>query len=1083
MPNAETPQAGPVPVILATDSNDPSGVGHHMITLAAHLGRAFTPLLAFVAAPSGRAFVARARAAGLAADTVAEDGWPDWLARRPGPLLHVHAGIGWEGHPLIAAGRRAGMTVLRTEHLPWLIDDAAQRQDYAAMLRDVSQLIAVSPGSAQGWLAKIARMPHQVPLSAIPNGVAQPHPRIPAPDLRRNLGIAEGAPLVLHVGRFTAQKAQAALVAAFAAVQPAHPAARLVMVGEGPLRAAVEADIARRALAGVTLLAPRDDIASLMQAADLFVLPSLFEGLPLVALEAMAAGLPIIATRTEGIVDALGPDHPFLVPPDAPDALAACLAARLADPDGAREVARHQSRRFRQGFTADAMARATETAYHRALADRRARQGPPAMQSPTRIGFIGAGGIAARHLGVLSGFSDVAVTAIADPDTACAAALAAPFGASVHDSAAAMLHAVTLDALFICLPPGAHGPAERAALAAGLPFFVEKPLSADLATAEAIAAEVASAGIVTAVGYHWRYLDTVDAARHALRGRVPQLMQGFWLDRTPPPAWWGRAAQSGGLMVEQATHLIDTLRLLGGGVSAVYAQGNHLPRDRFPGLGVATACTATLTFASGAVATLSATCLLEWQHRVGLHLFAEGLAIELSEHGVMIDHGAGRHPQPADGDPVWRADRDFIDAVRGRPNLIRTSYAEALETHRVALAISRSMQTGELERLTPTLPQPLPPVGRLRRPPALPDQHREVCSLGVEAPFRPGVFCYDEGPAGPGQVRLDLCFTGLSAGTELTFLKGTNPCLAASWDADACLFRTDAPAAEFPLRFMGYMEVARVIDSKAEGFAPGDIVATAFGHKTGHTATPGRDLLVPMPPQIDPILGIFVAQMGPIAANGILHADALAHPAGNAAFGAGVRGRRVAVWGGGTVGMLTALFARAAGAADVILAEPSAFRRGLAGRLGLQALDEDAALAHAKSWGQAGNRGADLVFQTRARSDSLHSALRALRPQGSVIDLAFYQGGLDGARLGEEFHHNGLRLICAQIGRVPPGFAAGWDRPRLCQETLALLAAQGPAIRDALITHVVPFDDAPGFLAHLVADRPEFLQIAFVLDT
>ncbi len=54
---------------------------------------------------------------------------------------------------------------------------------------------------------------------------------------------------------------------------------------------------------------------------------------------------------------------------------------------------------------------------------------------------------------------------------------------------------------------------------------------------------------------------------------------------------------------------------------------------------------------------------------------------------------------------------------------------------------------------------------------------------------------------------------------------------------------------------------------------------------------------------------------------------------------------------------------------------------------------------------------------------SLHTALKALRPQGTAIDLAFYQGGADALRLGEEFHHNGLSIRCAQINRVPRGLA------------------------------------------------------------
>lgn len=357
-----------------------------------------------------------------------------------------------------------------------------------------------------------------------------------------------------------------------------------------------------------------------------------------------------------------------------------------------------------------------------------------------------------------------------------------------------------------------------------------------------------------------------------------------------------------------------------------------------------------------------------------------------------------------------------------------------------------------------------------------PDAHRTIRALGVEAPGVPYYATYDEGPSGPGQVRLDLLHTGLSAGTELTFLKGTNPALHSRWDEGNGIFEPGEPSARYPVPFMGYMEVAEVIASDAPGFAPGDRVATTFGHKTGHTADPARDLLVPLPRDLDPLLGVFVAQMGPIAANGLLHADAEAGVPPGAPLGAGIAGRPVVVWGGGTVGLLSALFARRAGA-EVLIAEPSDWRRDRAARLGLEALPEDAAWRAARRrWHGPDGRGADIVLQTRARADSLHAALNALRPQGTVIDLAFYQGGLDALRLGEAFHHNGLSIRCAQIARVPRGFARLWDRRRLAAETLALLRSDGAAIRDHPIPHIVPADEGADVLRHLPTDRPDFLK-------
>lgn len=1072
-----TGTASPLRVVLATDSLDPSGVGQHMLTLARTLGPGWAPELAFAASPAAERFVARARRLELSARTVAPGDW-DTLLKGPPGLLHVHAGIGWEGQALVALGRKAGWTVVRTEHLPWLITDPAQRQDYAAMLGDVDALIAVSPSAGASLAAGLSAMGRHPAGSVIRNGIAPDRPTRTPAEVRAALDVPPDAPLLLNVARFTPQKAHLLLVAAFAEVIRSHPDARLLLVGAGPTQEAARAAVEDAGLSGVVFSDPREDVADLMAASDLLVLPSLFEGLPLVLLEAMAAGLPVVASRIGGIVDALGADHPFLVPPGSAALLAQALRDCLNDPARRQAQGECQRRRFADRFTAAQMGRATAQVYRRA--HRSSQRKTAVMQTVTNVGFIGAGGIAARHLGVLRRFADVRIAGITDADPARAADMAAQHGARAFPSAEAMIADGGLDALFICVPPFAHGPAERSAIAAGLPFFVEKPLTLDLGLAEEIAAAVAERGLITAVGYHWRYLDTVDKARRAFRDTPVQLIVGHWLDSTPPPAWWGREDQSGGQMVEQVTHLIDTARALAGEVQSVHAFGNHHPRDSHPDLNVATASVATLRFDSGAIATFSATCLLDWTHRTGLHLFGSGLAVELSDREVMVDVGQGRHPAGAEGDPVWREDRDFIDAVRGLPNRIRTPYAEALETHRVALAIAASMRTGEVVRLPArTSPAALPTAWPLRHEPAAPDQHRRIRSLGVAAPLSPGVFDYEEGPAEPGEIRLDTCFTGLSAGTELTFLKNTNPYLFASWDADAGVFRDGTPAMGYPVQFLGYMEVGRVIDSKSPDFRNGDLVAGTWGHKTGHRVNPASDLVLPMPEGLDPMLGIFVAQMGPIAANGILHADAVAHGRAEAAFGAGVRDRRVLVWGGGTVGLLTALFARRAGAAEVVLAEPSPFRRNVAQQLGLDAEPEEAAWQRAKSWGSVGSHGADLVFQTRAHSGSLHLALRALRPQGTVIDLAFYQGGLGDTRLGEEFHHNGLGLIAAQIGRVPPGLSGVWTRRRLSEETLSLLARDGAAIRAQMITHVVPFDEGADFLTHLVNDRPDFLQVVF----
>ena len=682
--------AEPRPILLATDSADPSGLGRHMLTLAQGLARDHAVALAFPRAAAG--FAEAARAGGLAAETY-EDAETLLRAARPA-LLHVHAGIGWEGHALTRAGARAGVPVVRTEHLPWLVTDPAQAADYAAHAPAVAAFVAVSDAVA----ASFAAVPG-ARLRTIRNGVEPPGVARGRAETRAALGIPEAAPLILCVGRFTPQKDQLSLLRAMARL----PQAWLALAGEGSGRAACAAEAA--GAARIRFLGQRADIGDLMAAADLLAAPSRFEGLPLVTLEAMALGLPVVATRIASAIEALGEDHPWFAAPGDPESLAAVLALALAAPRAPAAAAGRA--RFARHFTAARMVAETADLYRTVFGTalpQRIR-----TMDRTRVGFIGAGGIARRHLGVLAGFEDVEVAGIADPDLARAREAAEPCGARAFAGHAEMLAALDLDALFICVPPFAHGAPERAALAAGLPFLVEKPLSLDLELAAGIAAEVEARGLVTAAGYHWRYLDTVDEARRLLADNPAHLMSGYWLDQTPPPDWWRREAGSGGQIVEQATHIIDLARFLAGDVTQVFALTARRERPDFPGLDVPTASGATLRFASGAIATLSATCLLRWTHRVGLHVFADGLALELTDHDLMVDVGRGRPVRGAAGDPVWRQDRAFLDAAKGGENRLRCSYAEALATHRVALALVRSARDGAPVTMEGPRADPRPP--------------------------------------------------------------------------------------------------------------------------------------------------------------------------------------------------------------------------------------------------------------------------------------------------------------------------------------------------------------------------------------
>ncbi len=712
-------------ICLLTDSLEPSGLGQQMLLLARHLRYRYALSVVCPATGSGVQVLEQSRALGLTTLplTVRQSGcaWQqlsDWLRNEQIALVHVHAGVGWEGHEVITAARAAGVpAVVRTEHLPYLLTDFAQRGRYRGLLSQVDRLICVSDEAYASYCA--AAIP-AAQLVTVRNGIDPPQLPTDVASVRATLGLTPQARVVLTIGRFSVQKDHATLAAAIPAVLAQVADAHFLWAGSGPLEAEVRALVNDLGVADqVQFLGQRSDIPALLAVAELLVLPSRFEGLPLVVLEAMAAGLPVVATNVSGTAEAVVDGVTGrLVPVGAIQALAHGINEVLADENLASRWGAAGLQRATEVFSGARMADETAALYEqllkRSAADatdtllaetvttirgtdattavetgRAARiweQTKECKVKQVRVGFIGAGGIAGRHLGNLLDFADVQVVALADPDLVRAQASAGRCGAKAYTDYTVMLDNEQLDALYICVPPFAHGAPELAALERKLPFFVEKPLSVDLPVAEEIASSVVEQGLTTGVGYHWRYLDTVAEVKEHLAASPARLALGYWLDSTPPPAWWGRQDQSGGQMVEQTTHIFDVARYLLGPVIDIDALGAQHQRAEYPNLDVDDVSVALVRFASGAIGSFASTCVLKWPHRIGLHLFGDGLAIELSEFDLMVDVGRGRPVREAVGDPFVREDRDFIDAVRGGENKIRTPYAEALETHRLVIA-------------------------------------------------------------------------------------------------------------------------------------------------------------------------------------------------------------------------------------------------------------------------------------------------------------------------------------------------------------------------------------------------------------
>ncbi len=254
-----------------------------------------------------------------------------WFADHPIDLAYVSM-LKHDAFVAVGEGRRRGFpVVLRPEGAGATGDVAWQSwgrggRAIARRCKRADAFVAISEAVRRELIAvgydesRIVDLPNGVPVPA--------EPWSPRPDCAES-------PHAVFVGRLAPEKGLHALIDSWPIVRRAFPAARLTLVGEGPERPSLEAQIARLGLAGaIQLPGATSNATALLAAADLFVLPSREEGMSIALLEAMALGMPLVATAIPGnlklVEDGI---HGRLAPPDDPEGLARAIVAQWSDPE------------------------------------------------------------------------------------------------------------------------------------------------------------------------------------------------------------------------------------------------------------------------------------------------------------------------------------------------------------------------------------------------------------------------------------------------------------------------------------------------------------------------------------------------------------------------------------------------------------------------------------------------------------------------------------------------------------------------------------------------------------------------------
>jgi glycosyltransferase involved in cell wall biosynthesis len=182
-------------------------------------------------------------------------------------------------------------------------------------------------------------------------------PRRAVAETKRALGLEDAWPIVGCVGRLTEAKALHYLIEAVAGLRHKYPRLRLLLVGDGPLRPALQAVSQRLGCAeAVDFLGERDDVADLLPTFDVYAMSSRWEGVGRAMTEAMLAGLPVVATDVGGVGELVIDGRTGLVrPPGDPGALATAIDLVISDRDLALGLGTAGRERARELMGADRM--------------------------------------------------------------------------------------------------------------------------------------------------------------------------------------------------------------------------------------------------------------------------------------------------------------------------------------------------------------------------------------------------------------------------------------------------------------------------------------------------------------------------------------------------------------------------------------------------------------------------------------------------------------------------------------------------------------------------------------------------------
>lgn len=312
-----------------------------------------------------------------------------------------------------------------------------------------------------------------------------------------------------------------------------------------------------------------------------------------------------------------------------------------------------------------------------------------------RVAVVGVGGIAAEHLKNLHDNEQAKLVAVCDIVKANAEKVAEEYGVVPYTDIDAMLETEKIDALFVCVPPFAHGDIEEKAAARGIHLLVEKPVGLDMETVQKKAKVIRESGIIVGTGYCLRYLDTVAIAKQYLQGKTIAMVRAHRFGSLVTVPWWRDMGKSGGQLIEQTTHNVDLLLYLAGDITKVSADMALRVMDDVPGINIPDVYSVNFRFTSGAVGHIDTSFVDQPDGRSSLEIIGRGFRVSIDGTSLTIMEKEKTVTYKSKVNFYKEQDDAFIRAIVTRDTSgILAPYEEAMRTLEVTLAAHASADSG-----------------------------------------------------------------------------------------------------------------------------------------------------------------------------------------------------------------------------------------------------------------------------------------------------------------------------------------------------------------------------------------------------